>query len=195
VSAPERSFRIKGAIWESFRDLDWFPSLKSHQLDRVAVKFGISNQPDKTMKLLTNLTTVALTLSIATSVAAEQLPQVPNPNVILPANVPTATQPESAPKLKKPRLLTVEQKSEFDKKVKAHDTVRAALKLEKEVKAAMALISVDTCRSTGYNGDSIDQCPLHIQAMQDFKDAHNEYIEYIESSYRVEMNFLNSINN
>jgi hypothetical protein len=161
----------------------------------VAVKFGISNQPDKTMKLLTNLTTVALTLSIATSVAAEQLPQVPNPNVILPANVPTATQPASAPKLKNPRLLTVEQKAEFDERVRSHDTVRAVLKLALEVKGTVAEISVETCLKAGYKSILIGQCPMYIEAMQNLKDTHKEYLEYIESSHRDEMNFLTSINN
>jgi hypothetical protein len=168
---------------------------KSQQLDRVAVKFGISNQPRKTMKLLTNLTTVALTLSIATSVAAEQLPQVPNPNVILPANVPTATQPASAPKLKKPRLLTVEQKAEFDKMVNAHDTVRAVLGLAVEVKGTLGVIAVDTCRDNGYNSESMKRCPLYIEAVQNLHDAHDEQMKYIKISHQVEMNFLNSINN
>lgn len=195
MSAPERSFRIKGAILGELLDLDWFPSLKSHQLDRVAVKFGISNQPDKTMKLLTNLTTVALTLSIATSVAAGQLPQVPSPNVVLPENVQTATQSASAPRIKKPRLLTIEQKAEFDEMARVHDAAREMLKLETAVKAARALISVDTCRSQGYNSSSMDQCFLLKEAQQNHLDAHNEYIKYVKISHFVEMNFLNSINN
>lgn len=139
------------------------------------------------MKLLTAFATTALTLLIANTAIASDIPDM--------TKIPDSYIVSSPINAKKTGRLTREKVAAYNEKVETHNVVTRVKFLLVKVKHEVVLIAIETCLASGHDGESVYQCPKYLEAKREYDVAGKEIKEHLNSSLLDLKNFLEATDN